>query len=51
MSSVVGREHFVDERVGNAVYAHAWDPIGTRLIACGGPLAFGLRGSYMACWE
>jgi len=48
---LTAREHFVDERVGNAVYAHAWDPNGTRLFACGGPLAFGLRGSYMACWE
>ncbi len=34
-----------------ACYAHAWCPAGTRLFAGGGPLAFGLKGGYLALWE
>ncbi len=37
--------------VFNACYAHAWDPTCTKLLCVGGPLAYGLRGSYMALWE
>lgn len=37
--------------VRNACYAHAWDPTGSALFACGGPLAFGLKGCYMALWR
>lgn len=44
-------EFFAGVEVRHACYAHAWDPTGSRLFACGGPLAFGLRGGYMAVWE
>ncbi|GAB4818512.1 hypothetical protein N2152v2_005558 [Parachlorella kessleri] len=44
-------DHFVGTDVRNACYAHAWDPTGSRLFACGGPLAFGLKGCYMALWR
>ncbi|KAK9918446.1 hypothetical protein WJX75_004149 [Coccomyxa subellipsoidea] len=44
-------EHFSGEQVFNACYSHAWDPTRTRLAAVGGPLAYGLRGSYMAVWN
>jgi hypothetical protein len=44
-------DYFGGRRVQHACYAHAWDPSGTRLFACGGPLAFGLNGGYMALWE
>jgi len=43
--------YFGGRRVHHACYAHAWDPSGTRLFTCGGPLAFGLSGGYMALWE
>ena len=46
-----GREHFMGQEVFNACYAHAWDPTCTKLLCVGGPLAYGLRGSYMALWE
>lgn len=39
------------QEVFNACYAHAWDPTCTKLLCVGGPLAYGLRGSYMALWE
>jgi hypothetical protein len=45
------REHFPGQEIRNAVYAHAWDASRSRLFACGGPLAFGLKGCYMAIWE
>lgn len=45
------REHFMGQEVFNACYAHAWDPTCTKLLCVGGPLAYGLRGSYMALWE
>ena len=45
------REHFEGTDIRNACYAHAWDPTGSRLFAAGGPLAFGLRGCYMALWR
>ncbi|KAK9827700.1 hypothetical protein WJX81_001747 [Elliptochloris bilobata] len=44
-------EHFMGQEVFNACYAHAWDPTCTKLLCVGGPLAYGLRGSYMALWE
>jgi hypothetical protein len=44
-------DYFGGRRVQHACYAHEWDPSGTRLFACGGPLAFGLCGGYMALWE
>lgn len=44
-------DYFGGQRVEHACYAHAWDPSGTRLIAAGGPLAFGLMGGYVALWE
>ena len=44
-------DHFSYRTVRHACYAHVWDPSGTRLLACGGPLAFGLGGSYLALWE
>jgi len=49
--SRIGREHFTGQPVFNACYAHAWDPTRTKLLCVGGPLAYGLRGSYMALWE
>eukprot|EP00873_Tetraselmis_striata_P000219 jgi/Tetstr1/420483/TSEL_011596.t1 len=39
------------EAVSPACYAHSWDPSGTRLFACGGPLASGMIGCYMGLWE
>lgn len=30
-----------------AVYAHCWDPSGTRLVAAGGALSLGGRGTFM----
>ena len=48
---VVRRDHFTGMRIWNACYAHAWDPSKTKLFTCGGPLAFGLIGSYMALWN
>lgn len=44
-------EYFAESGVEHAVYTHAWDPSGTRLFVGGGPLAFGLRGGYLALWE
>ncbi|CAL5228259.1 g11362 [Coccomyxa viridis] len=44
-------EHFHGEQVFNACYSHAWDPTSTRLMCVGGPLAYGLRGCYMALWD
>jgi len=43
-------EHFVQSHISNACYAHAWDATSTRLFVAGGPLAYGLRGCYMAMW-
>lgn len=37
--------------VKHACYAHLWDASRTRLFVCGGPLAFGLAGCYMAVWH
>ena len=44
-------EYFGGRRTTHACYAHAWDPLGARLFTCGGPLAFGLSGGYLAVWE
>jgi WD repeat-containing protein 40A len=44
-------DYFGGRDVYHACYAHAWDPTGARIFACGGPLAFGLTGGYMALWE
>ena len=35
----------------HALYAHEWDPTGSRIFACGGPLQFGLTGCYLGLWE
>lgn len=45
------REYFEDITVYNAAYAHEWDPGGTRMFICGGPLATGLQGSYVSVWR
>lgn len=37
--------------IRHACYAHCWDRSRTRLFVCGGPLAFGLQGCYMAVWH
>mmetsp|Transcript_10235 Transcript_10235/g.16770 ORF Transcript_10235/g.16770 Transcript_10235/m.16770 type:complete len:459 (+) Transcript_10235:133-1509(+) len=34
----------------NAVYTHAYDPTGTRLLVAGGPLIYGSSGFYCAVW-
>mmetsp|Transcript_35454 Transcript_35454/g.63236 ORF Transcript_35454/g.63236 Transcript_35454/m.63236 type:complete len:195 (+) Transcript_35454:428-1012(+) len=34
-----------------ACYSHCWDDSGTRLFACGGPLASGMVGCYLGLWE
>lgn len=47
----VYRLHFFGQRILTACYAHAWDPSGTRIFMCGGPLAYGLRGNYAALWH
>ena len=47
----LSRDHFHGQLLPHACYAHAWDASGSRLFSCGGPLAFGLRGCYMALWE
>ncbi|KAL0027315.1 hypothetical protein WJX77_012210 [Trebouxia sp. C0004] len=44
-------DHFTGMQIWNACYAHAWDPSKTKLFTCGGPLAFGLIGTYMALWN
>ncbi|KAI7838555.1 hypothetical protein COHA_007629 [Chlorella ohadii] len=44
-------EHFAGMDVKHACYAHLWDASRTRLFVCGGPLAFGLAGCYMAVWH
>lgn len=43
--------YFGGVEVRQACYAHAWDPTGRRVFACGGPLSFGLKGGYMALWQ
>lgn len=42
---------FAGMEVKHACYAHLWDASRTRLFVCGGPLAFGLAGCYMAVWH
>ncbi|KAK9802066.1 hypothetical protein WJX73_010138 [Symbiochloris irregularis] len=44
-------EHFTNVRIHNACYAHAWDPSCTKLMTVGGPLPYGLRGSYLGLWD
>ena len=46
----VYREHFWDHDTPNTVYTHCFDPTHTRLFVGGGPLPFGLCGSYAAVW-
>jgi hypothetical protein len=36
--------------VDNAIFSHAWSPDGCAMFSCGGPLAMGVRGCYMALW-
>lgn len=31
----------------STVYTHSWDPSGTRVLAAGGPLAWGCRGAFL----
>jgi hypothetical protein len=31
----------------STVYTHCWDPSGTRVLAAGGPLAWGCRGAFL----
>jgi hypothetical protein len=45
------RHYFDPGNIPQACYAHAWDASGTRLFACGGPLAYGTRGGYIGLWE
>mmetsp|Transcript_51764 Transcript_51764/g.128807 ORF Transcript_51764/g.128807 Transcript_51764/m.128807 type:complete len:449 (-) Transcript_51764:216-1562(-) len=42
--------HFWDQETPNTVYTHCYDPTRTRLFVGGGPLPFGLCGSYAAIW-
>ncbi|KAL4444203.1 hypothetical protein ABPG75_011940 [Micractinium tetrahymenae] len=44
-------DHFSGMDIRHACYAHCWDSSRTRLFVCGGPLAFGLQGCYMAVWH
>ncbi|RKP00485.1 hypothetical protein CXG81DRAFT_26800 [Caulochytrium protostelioides] len=46
----VYRVHASHARVRHAVYALAWDAVGTRLLVGGGPLQQTLMGSYAALW-
>ena len=48
---VACRDHFRGMDIWNACYAHMWDPTKTKLFSSGGPLAFGLVGSYMGVWN
>eukprot|EP00164_Ancoracysta_twista_P011241 GFYU01017268.1.p1 GENE.GFYU01017268.1~~GFYU01017268.1.p1 ORF type:complete len:437 (-),score=-14.21 GFYU01017268.1:70-1380(-) len=43
--------HFMGMQFPNAVYTHCYDPTRSRLFAAGGPLPFGLGGSYAAVWQ
>mmetsp|Transcript_5041 Transcript_5041/g.18147 ORF Transcript_5041/g.18147 Transcript_5041/m.18147 type:complete len:375 (-) Transcript_5041:37-1161(-) len=42
--------YFLGQEAPNAVYTHCYDPTRTKLFVGGGPLAFGLSGSYAAIW-
>lgn len=44
-------DHFHGMDIKHACYAHTWDRSRSRLFVCGGPLAFGLEGCYMAVWH
>lgn len=46
----VYQEHFWDHDTPNTVYTHCFDPTHRRLFVGGGPLPFGLCGSYAAIW-
>ncbi|CAG9463105.1 unnamed protein product [Pedinophyceae sp. YPF-701] len=50
-TNAVFRQYFRNMHVFHACHAHAWDPAGTRMIAVGGPLAYGLRGCYVGVWQ
>jgi len=45
------RTYFADAETPNAVYTHCYDPSGSRLFVAGGPLSFGLCGTYAALWQ
>mmetsp|Transcript_6098 Transcript_6098/g.13908 ORF Transcript_6098/g.13908 Transcript_6098/m.13908 type:complete len:213 (+) Transcript_6098:680-1318(+) len=47
----VYQTYFLDVPTPNAVYTHAYDPSSTKLFVAGGPLPFGLCGSYSALWS
>lgn len=42
--------HFRGLAIPHAAYTHCFDPTGLRLFVGGGPLSFGLKGSYAALW-
>jgi len=46
----VYRMHFSHQQTNNTVYTHCFDPTNTKLFVGGGPLPFGLCGSYAAVW-
>ena len=35
----------------HAIYAHSYDPSGTRLLTVGGPLTVNLYGHYAGIWK
>ncbi|GAQ78720.1 Notchless-like WD40 repeat-containing protein [Klebsormidium nitens] len=43
-------QHFRGQNVKHAIYSHAYDPSGTKMLVAGGPLPFGLRGNYLGVW-
>eukprot|EP00884_Botryococcus_braunii_P020412 jgi/Botrbrau1/7054/Bobra.0165s0077.1 len=47
----VYRDYFFNDRPGNAIYAHSFNPGGFRMLTVGGPLAYGLKGCYMGVWD
>lgn len=49
-NNIIYEECFPGWPVRHAVYTHAYDFSGTRLLIGGGPLAFGLKGCYVGLW-
>ena len=43
-------EYFAGHDIKHAVYTHSYDPSHTKLLVAGGPLPYGLKGSYIALW-
>lgn len=42
---------FGSSNIRQAFYTHKWDPSGTRIFTAGGPLPYGLSGSYLSIWQ